>query len=200
MVIRRRVPEPEFSYKFAVEDLEKEPLTLDLEADEAQREALAKRLNVTSVDGLSAHIVLERTAGHVITVNGKLKADITQACVVTLEPIVNHIEDAFDAFFSEQTDAVSFAKAKRDKIVENQDPEAPFLDEKDDPERIVDGMIDLGEVVTQYLSLSIDPYPRKEGAKHHLSDDDEEAVKAARKTHNPFAKLEGMKKMLEDKS
>lgn len=200
MVIRRRVPEPEFSYKFAVEDLEKEPLTLDFEANESQRDALAKRLNVSAVDALNAHIVLERTAGHVITVAGALKADITQECVVTLEPIKSHIEDSFDAFFSEQTDAVSFAKAKRDKIVENQDPEAPFLDEKDDPERVVDGMIDLGEVVTQYLSLSIDPYPRKEGAKHHLSDDDEEAVKAVRKTHNPFAKLEGMKKMLEDKS
>lgn len=199
MVIRRRVPEPEFSYKFSVEDLEKEPLTIELEADEAQQKALAKRLTVTSVDSLTARITLERTAGHVIAASGKLNADITQECVVTLEPIKSHIEDQFDAFYSEKTDAVSFAKAKRDKIVENQDPEAPFLDEKDDPERIVDGVIDLGEVVTQYLSLSVDPYPRKEGAKHHLSDDDEEAVKAARKTHNPFAKLEDMKKLLEDK-
>ena len=41
-----------------------------LEASEAQKEALAKRLNVSAVDALSAQIVLERTAGHVITVNG----------------------------------------------------------------------------------------------------------------------------------
>jgi len=36
--------------------------------------------------------------------------------------------------------------------------------ERDDPERVVDGLIDVGELVAQHLSLNLDPYPRADDA------------------------------------
>jgi hypothetical protein len=42
----------------------------------------------------------------------------------------------------------------------------PFLDESEDPEPVIDGKIDAGELVAQYLSLAIDPYPRLEGEEY----------------------------------
>lgn len=116
---------------------------------------------------------------------------------MTLEPVESHIEEEFDGYYSERTDAISFAKAKREKILENQDPEVPFLDEKDDPEPVIDGKIDLGELTTQYLCLAMPPYPHKEGVRYDIGDDDEAAINASRKLKNPFAKLEAVKKILE---
>lgn len=194
---KRKEKAPEFSRPFETEALEEEPVTMDIEANEEERAELAKRLDVVSVESLSAKLILTRSSGYMIVVDGILSADITQECVVTTEPVQTHIEESFDGYFSEKTDAISFAKAKRDKIVENQDPEAPFLEEEDDPERVVDGIIDLGELTTQYFSLAIAPYPHKEGVTHELTDDDEQALNKLHKVKNPFAKLETVKKLLE---
>ena len=75
----------------------------------------------------------------------------------------------------------------------------PLLEEKEDPEPVVNGYIDLGEVVTQFLSLALDPYPHKEGVTHDLTDEDADIERKTRKIENPFAKLEAMKKILKEK-
>lgn len=195
--LKRKEKAPEFSRPFETEELEDEPVVKEIEATEEEREALAKRLEILSLNSLKATLTLTRSSGYMITVDGVLKADITQKCVVTLDPIDRQVEEGFDGYFSESTDAISFAKAKREKIVENQDPEAPFLDEEDDPEHVIDGKIDLGELTAQYLSLAIDPYPHKEGVTHDITDDDEKALQKLHKVKNPFAKLETVKKLLE---
>ena len=62
---------------------------------------------------------------------------------------------------------------------------------KANPEAIIDGYIDAGELVTQYLSLALNPYPHAEGVKYELGDDNEEAIKP--KLDNPFAALKEWK-------
>ena len=66
----------------------------------------------------------------------------------------------------------------------------------DQPEPLVDGKIDVGEVVAQFLAVAMNPYPRKDGAKVAdvvKSEDEEERP-------NPFAKLAGLKDKLEKKN
>ena len=75
--------------------------------------------------------------------------------------------------------------------------ETPIINEQEDPEKIIGGKIDLGEVVTQHLSLAIDPYPHKEGVKYEYGDDEPEKVPEAFK-NNPFAALKDWKSKLED--
>ena len=57
----------------------------------------------------------------------------------------------------------------------------------DAPEPLVGGMIDLGEVATEFLSLGLDPYPRKADAAFATpaAEDD---------TPHPFAALAALKK------
>ena len=65
------------------------------------------------------------------------------------------------------------------------------------PEPLVDGQIDLGEVVAQFLAVAMDPYPRKDDAELPESIQSEEAAEADKP--NPFAQLAGLKEQLEKK-
>jgi uncharacterized metal-binding protein YceD (DUF177 family) len=72
------------------------------------------------------------------------------------------------------------------------------LEDPDPPEAIVDGMIDLGELLTQQLALALDPHPRKPGVD--LDSVLAEAPAGRREAierggaSGPFAKLAQLKK------
>jgi uncharacterized metal-binding protein YceD (DUF177 family) len=143
-------PEPEFARPFTADRLGQTALTEMLLASPAERVALAKRLKLVELSQLSAAVTLERTLGGMIHVTGRFEADIVQTCVISLVAFPSHVEDSF---------AVDFGNAPEefgDEI--NVDPDY------DPPEPIEDGVIDLGELVTQHLALSLDPYPRAPGA------------------------------------
>ena len=111
--------------------------------------------------------------------------------MVTGEPVPAEITDDFEAWFIDQDKAVSFAKIRQDKLKANSHAEMPILEERDDPESLLDGQIDLGEQVVQFLSLSLNPYPHAEGADYPLKEGDREAMSDIRK--NPFAVLKDWK-------
>jgi hypothetical protein len=98
--------------------------------------------------------------------------------VVTLEPIENAIEEAVDLDFAPTADGAEAAPKKARK-------RAPSNDEP--PEPLLDGMLDLGALATEFLILGIDPYPRKPGAQFA-------APKAEDAGEHPFAVLEALKK------
>lgn len=124
---------------------------LQLSATEAERNAVAKRLGLLALDNLNATLQLKRGQGDTIIVKGDLTADVTQSCVVTLEPVKSLIKEDVVATYSDG------APAGLDEF----DPD----DANDAPEPVENGKIDLGELVVQHLSLALDPYPRKAGAE-----------------------------------
>ena len=71
---------------------------LDLVADEAERQAIAKRLGLDSLKQLQAHVVLDRD-GDRIRATGRIAASLDQRCVVTGEPVAAHIDDPFEIAF-----------------------------------------------------------------------------------------------------
>ena len=71
-----------------------------------------------------------------------------------------------------------------------------MIDEKDDPEPIVDGLIDIGELVTQHLSLQLDPFPHKEG-EHFETGDESFVQRPNEERQNPFAGLKALKEKKE---
>jgi uncharacterized metal-binding protein YceD (DUF177 family) len=105
---------------------------------------------------------------------GRLSAEVEQACVVTLEPVVQRIEATLDLRIL-------------DEGVE------PADDDPDSPDEIESqgGLVDLGEAVAEQLALALDPYPRAEGATLPVLDDGAEpAAEDARPARpNPFAGL-----------
>lgn len=161
----------EFSHPVRAESIAGVAFTTKFTATKAQREALAARYNILSVEGLSGQATLRREAdGFTIHVTGQFVADVTQACVVTLEPVAEHIESDFEAWFLDEAQVTSFARAKKVRQAPAADAdeemdENPMPDERDDPETVVNGEIDVGEVVAQHLSLELNPFPHSEGAK-----------------------------------
>lgn len=188
--------ETEWTYILEVSELESKPLQLSIAAEENERKALAERLSLVEVSAISADIRVKREqGGRVVHVSGRFSADIVQNCVVSLEPVNSHLEDDFEAWFAEADSAVSINKAKHDLMRQKGQAELPVLDEQDDPEEIIDGKINLGEVVTQFMSLAIDPFPHADGAEFETGDDKSTLNERSDLVRNPFEKLKQWKEL-----
>ena len=167
--------ESEWSHFIEADDVTDEKLRMSITPDKDARANLLRRLGILGFESLKADLELRREqGGMVVYVKGHIQATLQQACVVSLDPIETKVSEDFEAWFADSEQAVALAKVKHDKQVKA-NGETPILDEHEDPEQIVEGKIDLGELVTQHLSLSINPYPHKEGVVYEYGDDGDEA-------------------------
>lgn len=157
------LPEPEWSVLVDAQTVTSNPQKLRIAATEAERKALAQRLDLAVISSLSADVTLHRERGNIIHVNGLMKANITQHCVMTMDPVQTQIEETFEGWYADQERIVMLAKARHDRLGRLVDSEVPILDESEDPEPLVNGMIDIGELVVQNLSLALDQFPRRRG-------------------------------------
>ena len=151
----------------------------ELDADEAQRNAMAESAGLRGV--LSAHATFDVTAGKdgCFYVTGRVRARIEQTCVVTLDPIENDIDEPIDLTFAPPEQIPQLAGLADDAEADN--------NEADPPEPIINGVIDLGRLAADALFLGIDPYPRKPDAMfaHEVTPPDPE--------DHPFAALKALK-------
>lgn len=147
-------------------------------AKPAERAALAKRLRIVDLKRFEANITVEHEKGRMLTVTGGIYAELTQECVVTLEPIDEVLRDNFDILM-----APDYVLKKRGSA-----PIGEYA-ETEAPEPIEGGILDLGEIAVQHLAMSIDPYPRKEGAAWAAVTVGESQDYAEPKAVNPFLKL-----------
>ncbi len=124
-------------------------------ASDEQRTALAAAYDLKAVDGLSVAATLTPASGGLVAVAGRVVADIVQSCVVSLEPVSQHIDEAFTVHFVAAESAG--ARPAREVAI---DPDAP------DPPEVMDGTtVDLGALAEEMFVLAIDPYPRAPGAE-----------------------------------
>jgi hypothetical protein len=151
----------------------------DIEAGPATREAMAVIADLREIVSASASLDVTPKGGGRFQVAGRVRARIGQTCVVTLDPILNDIDEAIDLIFAppeqipELSDLVDEAAESDDDI-------------PDPPEPIERGIIDLGRVATDALFLGIDPYPRRADAVFEapvVADDPED---------HPFAALKAL--------
>jgi hypothetical protein len=142
-------------------------LRVELEADEPTCRAVAKAAGVREITRLKACFDLAQRGRNGLHVVGTVSALVGQLCVVTLEPVVNQIDEAIDLVFGRDMPVQTPARSL-DIAVEAPDP----------PEPLVNGMVDLGAIATEFLILGIDPYPRKAGAAFVAPPDEETAGEA----------------------
>lgn len=164
---------PEFSRPVGVNTLPRGGRTIAIEADEAERAALARRFGLLALDDFKARLTLTAGRGDTVVVTGTLTAAVVQRCVVTLDPVPAAVEDEIEAVFADA--------AGRDEAEIEVDPLAA------EAEPLVDGRIDLGELAAQHLSLALDPYPRAPDAPEPAA----EPPQAGPETRRPFAVLKG---------
>lgn len=196
----KKQPEIEYEWSFPVmaEDIGTTPARYQIKPDADQTAALTERFDLLGLKNVTGDLTLVRERGVVIHVTGKLSADVTQKCVATLEPVDAHVEDEFEAFFTDNTTAIPFVRARAEIKAKQGDAEVEMVDERDAPEAIEpDGTINLGELVAQYLSLALDPYPRSANApKLPESVKNVEIGAAEEAKNNPFAALKEWKDTL----
>ncbi|HEU4695455.1 MAG TPA: DUF177 domain-containing protein [Sphingomicrobium sp.] len=150
---------------------------LDLVADEAERSAIAGRLGLPELDRLEAHVSLSKTSD-VVRAKGRIGASLAQSCVVTSEPVPEHVDEPFQILFTPEPET-----AHADEEIE--------LGEADCDVVFHDGAaIDLGTAIADTLALSLDPYPRSAGADAALK----EAGVLTEEQASPFAALAKLKK------
>jgi hypothetical protein len=187
----------EWSHNIPAGEIPAEGLRLDIRAGEDECRDVARRLRVRGIEGLAAHVELSRESGSaVIAVRGTVSASVTQDCVVSGQKMVSEINEAFEAYYADREGAVSFLKARHERLGRMGD-ELQMLEEHDDPEPLDEqGGIDLGELAVQYLSLAVDPYPRSGAAAEAECLPDGSSLSG--ETHRPFAALKNWKQQGKD--
>jgi hypothetical protein len=111
-------------------------------------------------------------------VSGKVSATVRQACVVTLEPVVNQVTAPFE---------VDFAPVRDVNLNESNEMELD-VEAADEPEPLLGNSIDLGAIATEFLILGVDPYPRRPDVAFEAPSGEADA------TGSPFAALAALKK------
>lgn len=169
----------EFSRLIAIEGITPDKVRKEaIEASEAECAALAKRFDLRELSGLKARLNIRRVSGSAaVRVEGWFEADVIQTCVVSLQDVHGRVEGYFDTFFTEEAESAGA------------EPDITIDDDEISPEMITKGNIDLGEVVAQYLSLELDPYPRAPGVSLAA----QLAEIGAEVKNSPFRVLEGLK-------
>ena len=150
---------------------------VELEASEATRAALAKPAGVDTVERAVAWLDLTRRGRDGLRVSGVVRATVRQACVVTLEPVINQIEEEVDVEFAPAPDVSALGI----------ETEVVLTQSADEREPLIDGTVDLGALATEFLILGVDPYPRKPGVTF------EAPPAPADQVGHPFAALAALK-------
>ena len=145
---------------------------IDLIADEAERKAIAERLDLDGLQRLEAHATLTRE-GELIRAEGRLAAALAQRCVITGDPVAAHVDEPFTLSFQREPD--SYAPDEEIELASDE-LDTIFYD---------GGEIDLGSAIADTLALGLDPFPRSAGAEAALK----EAGVMSEEQAGPFAVL-----------
>ncbi|HEX8381131.1 MAG TPA: DUF177 domain-containing protein [Allosphingosinicella sp.] len=170
----------EFSRLYRLDSVGEEPRPVEIEAQPAEREALAGRFELVSVEALSAAATLLRR-GETVEAAGALRARVTQSCVATAEPVEAAVEESFRIEFRPlpadggPEEEIELGEGELDVV---------FYEE---------ASIDLGEAVAQTLLLALDPYPRSPAAEAALREAGVKSEEEARAESSPFSALAALK-------
>lgn len=181
----------EWSVPVPVESIPREGTTKTITADDAICAALASRYDLYSVNDLSCDIKVKPQSDKMtFHVTGIINGQITQKSIISGDEVPTKIHYDFEAWYQDQSKIASFQDAQKGKSNDDQD-EFEIADEKDAPEILHNGIIDLGDIAAEFLGLTLDDYPRtieeKEGTGDHIEINPQDAKP------NPFAALAGLK-------
>lgn len=173
----------ELSRPVKVRQLPGQPLIV--EADEAERAALARRFALPAVHDLRAEVDLERRKSAIVA-TGHLYARIDQECAISGEDFIVEIDEPLAIRFVEQ-ESYEPEPAEEEASGEIEiELDAGDLDEID----YTGDIIDVGEAVAQSLGLAIDPYAEGPNADEARKS----GLLSSEEASGPFAALAALKK------
>ena len=173
-------PQGAIAHMVSVARLPQNGMPLKLSANEKERRALAKAHELLSVQSFTADLLIKKWRRDGVKITGRVTAEITQSCVITLEPLDTRLENDIDAVFVQEGSKLARPPLSADgEIIID-------YDGADLPETFSGDAIDVGALAEEFFGLAIDPYPRKAGAvlEEALEDVEPGAAKPS-----PFAGL-----------
>ena len=169
--------EPSIHRPFDTRRLGSEAVLERIVADPGECRSIAAFLDILGVDRLEADLSIAPWGRSGVRIDGRLRAAVTQACVVTLDPVAQTIDQDFQLTFQPPQ-----ARAADPRTVAEAEVIVHF-DEDDPPDPLEGPLLDLGPLIVEQLSLALDPYPRSEGAVLAESKAEGDAIQS------PFAAL-----------
>ncbi|HEY0265254.1 MAG TPA: hypothetical protein VGC16_00800 [Rhizomicrobium sp.] len=156
--------------------------TVSITADAAECAAIAAWSGILSLERLEVRVDIRKLAPTRFGLDFTLAADLTQASVVSLEPVPAHLEHRFAR-------ELHFAGTGRRKVVSDESGPDLVLDagEEDGPEEIESLHYDLAGPALEEFVLSLEPYPRRPGEEFAVPES------AQDRPASPFAVLKGLK-------
>jgi uncharacterized metal-binding protein YceD (DUF177 family) len=170
------VTPPEFSRPIRIDTLGEAPRTIAIEAEAAERAALAERFGYLAIESLSADVALARK-GEAVIACGALRAALTQACVASGEPVDERVDAPFEVEFRPHP---TVAGPEEEIELGSAELDVAFYE---------GAQIDVGEAVAETLSLSVEPYPRSAAAEAALREAGVLGEAEAAAESSPFAAL-----------
>jgi hypothetical protein len=146
------------SFDVHVARLPRNGLPVVIEADAHQNAELARQHGLVSVEAFHVEFLVSPWKRQGVKVEGRVTAEITQACIVTLEPVHATVDEAVSATYLPEDSKLGregFGLGGEILI---------SVDGPDSPETFTGDRIDVGALAEEFFGLAIDPYPRKPGA------------------------------------
>ncbi len=168
---------PEWSRPERLDAIAHDERIVTIEADEAERAAVARRFDLVAIDRLSAQLTMRRDVAGIL-VTGRVTAAVVQACSVTAERLAVAVDEPVLVRFVEPVAGEEEVELSADVL---------------DTIEIEGGAIDLGEAAAQTMALALDPFPRGPNAGKVLKD----AGVIGEDEAKPLGALAGLKALLQ---
>jgi uncharacterized metal-binding protein YceD (DUF177 family) len=136
------------NWSHAVSEIGEAGLAVPRDATEAERQAVATALEILDCRTLVVDYRIEAMQQGRYVARGTIDADVVQSCVVTLDPVDQHISELLDVEF------------RPSHQIEPADDGEHVALGSDDPEPIENGRLPIGRVVYELIASALDPYPR----------------------------------------
>ena len=163
-----------FSRIVRIDTVSSDGQTFEIEASPAERGALAQAYKLASVESLRATLEVKRASRGGARVRGTVHGELTQTCVVSLEPFPATVEEEVDVRFAPPAEETSGRGATSEALVVAVD--------EDEPDPLIDGRVDIGALAAEFFALGLDPYLRKPGVAFEPPEEEGEEA-------SPFAAL-----------
>ena len=169
-------------------DVPEQGLSIERTAAADELQALQRALDILACDALQARYRIKSMGGGGFRLDGHFEARVTQACVVSLEPVPDRITGTLEVEFLPESGGRSKHKGGRtgEAAGETDDTIDPFA--AVEVEAIENGMIEAGRVIYEELASLLNPYPRVAGSEFDWQDPKAQSAGGPR-PDNPFAKL-----------
>jgi hypothetical protein len=159
-----------FGRRYAVDRISAGGLADRIEATAAERAAIGATLGIEPPVSLAFSFELRPLSRGRLRLTGMLEGEATQACVVSLDPVTQHVQET-----------VTLELWPEDQLAKagGEAPGAGIEVALDGPEPYREGQIDVGQIAYEVFAAALEPYPRKPGAEFAWAEPHDEATESA---------------------